>query len=100
MSAGWDYAQLTKRAAEYGGPEMFLENIKRASYAKGCIHGVLAGAGTACAVGVIACVAIKLKKHFDYVQEEGAKSEELLAAKMADVAPIDNVEDESTDKEA
>ena len=88
MAKDWNYAQMVKKAAESGGPELWLEAIKKAAYNRGAsdMINVLAvpliitgiGLGTA---GVIGCQKIK-KWYLD------KKDEKLLAEKEAAQAEI------------
>ena len=35
MSKDWDYAQMAKKAADAGGPDMWLNTIKKSAYNRG-----------------------------------------------------------------
>lgn len=39
MSADWDYAELTKTASRFGGPERFVTRVASAGFARGIAQG-------------------------------------------------------------
>lgn len=43
LTADWDYAQLTRRAAESGGPEMLMASVKAAAHSDGRAQGTKIG---------------------------------------------------------
>lgn len=74
----WDYAQLTKTAAEYGGPDKYIDAIKAFAHAEGCASGFIKGAGIVTLISVPVCAAIA-KFYADYQ----VKKEEANRAKQA-----------------
>lgn len=54
MAADWDYAQLTRKAAESGGPEMLMAAVKAAARSEGRSQGAKIGfVATAVAAGAL-----------------------------------------------
>lgn len=41
MSKDWDYSQLTKAAAEAGGPAKWIKSIEKNAERKGTVNGIL-----------------------------------------------------------
>ena len=86
MAKDWDYAQLTKAAAEAGGPEVWIDAIKKAAYnsgasdTKNALIGPLLIVGTA--LGVASTFGYqKIRKWIS-----SKKEEELLTEKEAEQA--------------
>lgn len=74
----WDYAQLTKTAAEYGGPDKYIDTIKAFAHAEGCASGFIKGAGIVTLISVPACAAIA-----NFYADYQVKKEEASRAKQA-----------------
>ena len=93
MSANWDYAQLTKRASELGGPRGLIENVWNAGHARGMVDGGLIATGAVLVAGGVIKLVCWAKEQYDLKQAVGAESEALLIANMeAAEAADDRVE--------
>ena len=76
----WDYAQLTKTAAEYGGPEKLIEKIEAAAFMKGSISGLKQGVGIAALISMPVCVAVaKAYAGYQLKKEEANRAKQTLS---------------------
>lgn len=66
------YANFTKTAAEYGGPDEYIEYIENAGYQKGRDRGLIEGAGAATA---LISVVLGIKR---LVQKRKAKKQAII----------------------
>ena len=89
MSADWDYAQLTKTATKFGGPENYLQLVKDASFSDGMQKG--AGIGGLVGAGIAGLIvgAVELKKRHDEKKAAAAEAEKVLIAKMNEMKASD-----------
>lgn len=77
----WDYAQLAKTAAEFGGPKEYIDAIETFAYAEGLVSGIKKGAGVATLVAIPACAVItKLYADFQLKKEEANKAKQALSS--------------------
>lgn len=77
----WDYAQLAKTAAEFGGPKEYIYAIETFAYTEGLVSGIKKGAGVATLVAIPACAVItKLYADFQLKKEEANKAKQALSS--------------------
>lgn len=77
----WDYAQLTKTAAEFGGPKDYIDAIETFAYTEGLVSGIKKGAGVVTLVAVPACAVIaKLYAGYQLKKEEANKAKQALSS--------------------
>lgn len=77
----WDYAQLTKTAAEFGGPKDYIDAIETFAYTEGLVSGIKRGAGVVTLVAVPACAVIaKLYAGYQLKKEEANKAKQALSS--------------------
>lgn len=77
----WDYAQLAKTAAEFGGPKEYIDAIETFAYTEGLVSGIKKGAGVATLVAIPACAVItKLYADFQLKKEEANKAKQALSS--------------------
>lgn len=79
MTADWDYAQLTRKAAESGGPEMLMAAVKAGARSEGRSQGMKIGFATA----AIAAGAVELGRR-GYVAWDARRNERSAAAAAAE----------------
>lgn len=69
----WDYAELTKTAAEFGGPKDYTDAIGTFAYTKGTVSGFKKGAGMVTLVALPVCAVIaKLYASYQLKKEDAA----------------------------
>lgn len=77
----WDYAQLAKTAAEFGGPKEYIDAIETFAYTEGLVSGIKKGAGVAALVAIPACTVItKLYAGYQLKKEEANKAKQALSS--------------------
>lgn len=106
MSKYWNYAELSKLAKAAGGPDAFVEAIKRAGYLKGFAAALAKGRWQGVLIGgvcVLGVEAFLYTLYYFLVKEDKKKSEMIEAEKDAEVAEeilineLEKFEDENRD---
>ena len=94
----WDYAQLTKTAAEFGGPKEYIDAIETIAYTEGLVSGIKKGAGVATLVAIPACAVItKLYADFQLKKEEANKAKQALSSYMESSETTEAAQEEQND---
>ena len=106
MSKYWNYAELSKLAKAAGGPDAFVDAIKRAGYLKGFAAALAKGRWQGVLIGgvcVLGVEAFLYTLYYFLVKEDKKKSEMIEAEKDAEVAEeilineLEKFEDENRD---
>ena len=97
MAKNWDYAQMAKKASEAGGPDAWINSIKKAAYSSGVsdtknklvLPLLLAGAGMG-TIGVRGYQKIKSwvgnkKAEKQLTKQEAVEAEKFLKKELNDV---------------
>lgn len=88
-SSSWDYANLAKSAAKYGGPEKFVEAIlaagRAANVANARLWGVSIGVTVGVAVGATVGIAVYTSVLERLSSKTKTKIEELLSQKINEI---------------
>lgn len=94
----WDYAQLAKTAAEFGGPKDYIDAIETIAYTEGLVSGIKKGAGVATLVVIPACAVItKLYADFQLKKEEANKAKQALSSYMESNETTEVAQEEQND---
>lgn len=94
----WDYAQLAKTAAEFGGPKEYIDVIETIAYTEGLVSGIKKGAGVATLVAIPACAVIaKLYADFQLKKEEANKAKQALSNYMESNETTEAAQEEQND---
>ena len=94
----WDYAQLTKTAAEFGGPKEYIDAIETIAYTEGLVRGIKKGAGVATLVAIPVCAVIaKLYADFQLKKEDANKAKQALSSYMESSETTEAAQEEQND---
>lgn len=94
----WDYAQLAKTAAEFGGPKEYIDVIETIAYTEGLVSGIKKGAGVATLVAIPACAVIaKLYADFQLKKEDANKAKQALSSYMESSETTEAAQEEQND---
>lgn len=92
VAADWDYAQLTRKAAESGGPEMLMAAVKTAARSEGRSQGAKIGFAAA----AVAAGALEAGRR-GYVAWDARRSERSAAAAAAERELVQRLNHEAGD---
>lgn len=94
----WDYAQLTKTAAEFGGPKDYIDAIETFAYTEGLVSGIKKGVGVVTLVAIPACAVIaKLYAGYQLKKEEANKAKQALSSHVEPNEEIKPAQEEQHD---
>ena len=94
----WDYAQLAKTAAEFGGPKESIDAIETIASTEGLVGGIKKGAGVATLVAIPVCAVIaKLYADFQLKKEDANKAKQALSSYMESNETTEAAQEEQND---
>ena len=94
----WDYAQLTKTAAEFGGPKDYIDAIETFAYTEGAVNGFKKGAGIVTLVALPVCAVIeKLYASYQLKKEDANKAKQALSSYMESSETTEAAQEEQND---
>ena len=94
----WDYAQLAKTAAEFGGPKDYIDAIETIAYTEGLVSGIKKGAGVGTLAAIPVCAVItKLYADFQLKKEDANKAKQALSSYMESNETTEAAQEEQND---